>query len=519
MLKLRTIFNIGALLIIIVIVVNCNSTSDKSSRKIPSGINVSEGKKLAEQYCSTCHPFPKAEILPTHYWGRVLPIMGFFLGAGKQKFKFADYSNPVAKMRLTASGLFPDSQLIATKDWIAINNYYLYMSPKKLIETDNLNIEMDLGQFTVEQIPWKSGHEGLTYLNFVNGNYELGYNTSNDSYYLKLDSNGNEIEKTKTDHPLVDVIKRDNSEYLLLMGQMNNIDEPTGKLLLKNNGLKELLDPLERPISFEIEDFNNDGEENILIAEFGKFLGGINIYNLRDPESKLNIYSSPGAVKTIVKDVNNDGLKDFYVLMAQADESVYLFMNQGDFKFNIKSLITMPSYYGTTNFELLDMDGDGDDDIICSSGDSGDFGIVFKPFHGVRLFENQGNNQYEQVWFHPQQGAYGTASADYDNDGDIDIASIGYFASYLNRNKELFIYFENKGNEIVNWKFKPHSFRGDKNDCWIVINNADVDNDGDIDILLGANSKVLNPERKAEKLNEWQQDGGMVTVLRNNLIN
>ena len=510
----------GILLIVLVLLTACNASNEKveeNKEKEPFDLNL-EGAQLAQQYCSGCHAFPKAEILPRNYWGKVLPIMGFFLGAGKEKFKFADYLNPVAKERLSKSGLFPESPVLSTEEWIAINKYYLYNSPLELSVKKTPRFDMKLKQFTAESLPWKSAHEGLSYLHFNNDRYELGFYSERESYYVKLDASGKELQKTKIASPLADVSKKNDGELLLLMGELNNIDEPSGSIVLQTDSLQQLIAPLERPINFEVEDFDQDGVDDILAAEFGKFLGGINIYTQKDTIRKLNIHSGSGAVKTMIKDVNKDGLTDFYVLVAQADESVYLFLNKGNLKFEKKRLLRLPAHYGTTHFEILDFDGDGDDDVLCSSGDSGDYGIVLKPFHGVRLFENLGDNQYEQVWFHAQQGAYGTASADYDQDGDIDIASIGYFATYLNRDRERFIYFENQGNEKEKWRFEPHGFKGKANDCWILITNADVDQDGDLDIILGANSKVLNPERKTLKLRQWQEQGGMVTVLKNNLV-
>lgn len=509
---------LSALIIATLLYLLSCTVEDKGIQKIKQPPADDPGLLLAQQYCSACHAFPKAEILPTTYWGRLMPIMGFFLGAGKEKYQFADYFNPVAKDRLSKSGLFPEESIIDVEDWIAINKYYLNYSPREITVDDPPKFDMNLAQFSVEALPWKSAHEGISYLNFIADHYEIGYYTESESYFVKLDKAGEELEKMSIASPLADIHKSEAGELMLLMGKLDNIDVPTGKLLEKREGLQELITPLERPINFEVADFNQDGVDDYLVAEFGKFLGGVNIYTQGDSLRKINIYPQSGALQTVLKDVNNDGLPDFYVLVAQADESVYLFLNQGDFTFEQKRLFRLPAHYGTTDFELVDFDGDGDEDIVCSSGDSGDYGIILKPFHGVRIFENKGNYQYEEAWFFAQQGAYGTAAADYDNDGDIDFASIGYFAAHLDRDKELFIYFENVSTDENKWEFIPHGFRGEEGDCWIRISKADVDGDGDIDILLGANSKVLTPEKKGIKQEQWQNEGGMVTVLKNNLI-
>lgn len=473
---------------------------------------------MAEMHCARCHQFPKAEILPKRYWKEVLPIMGLHYGKIKEGKFFSDFGNKVAKERLLSSGLFPQTDIITDEDWEAIMAYYNDNAPENLPRELKPVFNYNMSQFSKEALPWKSLGDGLTYMNFNDGNYEIGFNSENISQYIKIDKNAKAFEKSELPFPLVDVVKNGNAELLLILGRMINIDAPTGQVLVKNKGVFKFIDNLERPIDLVLEDFDNDGSIDILIAEFGKYLGGINIYKqVADSIKKTTIHPKPGATKFVVKDVNNDGLKDFYALVAQEDESIYLFINEGQLKFSKKRLLQLPPYYGTSYFELLDFDNDGDDDIICSSGDSEDFTSSIKPFHGVRLFENDGKNNYNQVWFHKQEGAYGTVSADFDNDGDIDIASIGYYASTKNKDQESFLYFENVSSSDEKWKFKPFAFKGLTNECYMLIKARDIDNDGDLDILLGSNSGIFLDKKKALKTKEWQTKGGAITILRNNL--
>ena len=43
-------------------------------------------------------------------------------------------------------------------------------------------------------------------------------------------------------------------------------------------------------------------------------------------------------------------------------------------------------------------------------------------------------------------GCYKAAARDFDNDGDLDIASISFFADYIRRPGEGFVYLKNNGN-------------------------------------------------------------------------
>ena len=108
------------------------------------------------------------------------------------------------------------------------------------------------------------------------------------------------------------------------MGRIFNIDEPTGSISVLRDSPKPLMEGLQRPVDFILDDFDNDGIVDILVSEFGKYLGGINIYTNKGQFGKTNLHPKSGATNFVIRDINNDGLKDFYVLVAQEDESVYL---------------------------------------------------------------------------------------------------------------------------------------------------------------------------------------------------
>jgi hypothetical protein len=53
--------------------------------------------------------------------------------------------------------------------------------------------------------------------------------------------------------------------------------------------------------------------------------------------------------------------------------------------------------------------------------------------------------------------------------------------------------------------------------CWVLIESIDVDQDGDMDIILGANTTFVTPEIAARNLKAWAKHGGVISILRNNL--
>lgn len=93
-----------------------------------------------------------------------------------------------------------------------------------------------------------------------------------------------------------------------------------------------------------------------------------------------------------------------------------------------------------------------------------------------------------------------------------------FFVLFVKKNKsnESFIYFENISSSEDKLEFKAYSpLKSDEN-CFMLIKSKDIDNDGDLDILLGSNSRIFTGKTRKGSLNSnWQKDGGIITILRN----
>ena len=84
-----------------------------------------------------------------------------------------------------------------------------------------------------------------------------------------------------------------------------------------------------------------------------------------------------------------------------------------------------------------------------------------------------------------------SAIADYDGDGDQDIAMISFYPDWDWETPESFVYLENEGN----FGFRPAALTRDYFGVWISIEAADVNDDQKPDIVLGlANWPNLVPE-------------------------
>ena len=221
-----------------------------------------------------------------------------------------------------------------------------------------------------------------------------------------------------------------------------------------------------------------------MVSEFGDLTGRLAWYeHLPDGGAKRHLLTSePGALNTVVRDFDGDGRPDVLALTAQAMEGVSLFHARPDSGFSREWLLRFPPSYGSASMEYVDVNGDGLPDIVYAIGDMGDFPSPPKPYHGVRVFLNDGTNHFAEKFFFPMPGAYKAIARDFDGDGDVDIAAIAFYPDYASGHPLSFVYLENLGG----MRFKAWTFADADRGRWLTMDAADVDGDGDIDLVLGS---------------------------------
>ncbi|MFN3488222.1 MAG: FG-GAP repeat domain-containing protein [Emticicia sp.] len=480
----------------------------------------SEGEKLAQTYCASCHLFPEPSLLDKTTWkNNIMPVMATQLGL--QIVNGEVYPD----IQQGADGKFESVASITPEEWAKIVAYYEENAPEKLPNQGRKPISAITNLFSVKPISIpQSSFPSLTFIKIDSANQQIY--AASDATLSIFDKKATTILAQKVEETIVDIDfgntlqKAGNrTGYFTNIGILNPNDltkgslhgfDFAGKNNFKNTG--KTLENLTRPVQSISVDLDKDGLIDQLICGYGNKNGSLIYYkNLGKNNYKaLTIRALPGAIKTYIDDVNKDGLPDIWVLFAQAQEGIFLFTNKGKdaagvLQFDTKEILRFSPVQGSSFFELVDLNKDGHKDILYTSGDNADYSThLLKNFHGVYGYLNDGKNNFKQAFFYPINGCFKALARDFDKDGDLDIATISYFPDFKNQPKEGFVYLENKGK----FEFSATSIKEVNAGNWLVMDAADLDADGDEDIVLG------NFDRKKRgRINESKKDTAVLVLV------
>jgi FG-GAP-like repeat len=465
---------------------------NQSHKEIPNS-SIEAGEMLAKKYCQSCHAFPEPSLLDVNSWDKgVLPNMGPRLGIFN--FNWDQYPSMRRDRNLPAD-YYPSQPLLTADEWHNILNYYLATAPDSLPPQQRpYPIKNDLSIFSVSAPAITRTNPTTCFIQV--DTTQLPHTLLQSDIFrksvIRYDRNLQPVDSFPTSGPVVDIDFRVLPQVATNIGQLNPTNARLGKLetiLLQENGKMFLdstmhIDSLQRPVQSIRVDLNADGKPDELVCEFGHLTGALSWYeNTGDDHHYIRhvLRPVPGAIKAYIKDYNRDGLPDLIVLFAQGEEGIFLFTNRGHGQFDQKQILRFPPSYGSSSFELDDFNNDGYPDILYTCGDNADFSKVLKPYHGVYIFLNDGQWNFNQKYFFPINGCYKAMARDFDGDGDLDLAVISFFADYQKQPEEGFVYLENKGD----FNFMPHSMPETQQGRWLTMDVGDLDGDGKPDIFLG----------------------------------
>lgn len=454
-----------------------------------------EGKELATLYCGTCHQVPLPEQLDKKTWlFGVLPKMGPRLGI----YSFQNFTYEVNRNSPgLPPGFYPDSAVISPDQWSKIMNYFYEEAPDSLALSYSA-ISKEFDQFEVKTPAIEPGSPPVSSLVKIDeANHRLFVAHGTEMKLKVFDAKLKKTGEAGTITVAVDLSLETNGEMknrsglLLNMGALSPFDVTHGSLQrvkVDESGAIEILpgrlmDGIVRPVHVSQADLDGDQKEDLVVCGFGNFTGELFwLKNKGDDHYEKKILRAfPGAIQTMVSDINHDGRPDILALMAQGDEGFFSYEQNPDGTFTEKRRLRFSPVAGSISFDLADFNNDGFPDLIYTSGDNADYSQILKPYHGVYIFVNDGKWNFSQQYFFPINGCFKAIARDFDLDGDADIAAISYFSDFKKRPEESFVYLRNEGG----FRFSPLTVKEYGTGRWLTMDAGDLDGDGDCDIVLG----------------------------------
>lgn len=254
----------------------------------------------------------------------------------------------------------------------------------------------------------------------------------------------------------------------------------------------------------------------MVISEFGDLTGELSLFIQNDSGyyDKKTLLNQPGTIRVVSEDMDGDGLRDLIALTSQGDETITILYQKKDLSFEAQKVLRFNPVYGSSWFELMDYEGDGDLDLVTVHGDNADKSYVQKPYHGMRLHLNDGQNNFTEVFFYPMNGATRVVASDFDQDGDMDFGLLSTFPDYENAAKRTFVFLDNTDSEA--FQFDSFTVEDSLKAKWFLMDKGDVDADGDTDIILSCFSLPFIPA--PQKLADlWNKEAIDLMILENKL--
>ncbi len=252
------------------------------------------------------------------------------------------------------------------------------------------------------------------------------------------------------------------------------------------------LDGWPRVADVQLADFNGDGTLDVAVAAFGWRKVG----NLTVLENHTTDYTKPsfvarvvdprpGAIHAVPVDIDKNGKVDLVAVIAQQFETVVAYLNTGatETAFEPKVLYTAPHpNWGSSGIEVVDLDGDGDLDVLLTHGDTFDDQIV-KPYHGIQWLENRGAFPFVEHTLADLPGVSRAQAGDLDGDGDLDVVAAAFMAGGTDVDESelgALVWLE----QVRPGVFERRTLvKGAPR--YATLDLGDFDGDGDLDIVVG----------------------------------
>ncbi len=254
-------------------------------------------------------------------------------------------------------------------------------------------------------------------------------------------------------------------------------------------------------------DLDADGDLDVAVAGFGYDNGETSwLENLGDGTfERHELLRLSGAINAIVADLDGDDRNDIVSLVSQEWEEIWAFVATPGTPgaFSLRSLwgSSNPDF-GSSWISLVDLDLDEDPDILYSNGDAFDYAPAnSRPWHGVQWLENAGDLEFRYHRIADLSGASSPQAADIDGDGDLDVVVSSGYNDWRDPEVTSLAWLENNGR----LQFAMHHIASVPTHI-ITVAVGDLDGDGRPDLVTGG-MHVNGPFDRMSRVTVWTNDG------------
>lgn len=454
--------------------------------------------KKIETFCGDCHGMPRVASFPITHWRKEVERgFGFYNMSGRSDLDPPNLYDTIAYF----------TQQAESEDTFfeKVNSVAASQELKKLFTVDPSNQIEESG---IANILFTEIRSGGTVTNaFLTSDMVSGK-----VCIVQPDSATQQKELLKGQAPVnatvCDIDQDGNTDVIVSdLGMYKATDSTRGSITLlhaKEDGYEKVVlrEKIGRVCQTVVADFDNDGKSDILVGEFGYFFNGSIVLMRRTgdgfQESDFTsevIDSRHGVVRIVPHDFDQDGDIDFAAAIAQEFETVEIFINDGTGNFTPNKIFQadFPSY-GTSGIVLVDLDQDGDQDLLYTNGDTFDSSLP-KDYHSIQWLENQGKLKFKHHHITHMPGVHCAKAADFDQDGDLDIVACAFMQPIAEaKDYDSIVYLENNGGQI----FSKYSIEKN-NSLYPNLEIGDFDENGKTDFVVGTASMIA-PSKKQQPL-------------------
>ena len=459
--------------------------------------------KKIEAFCGDCHGMPRVASFPITHWRKEVERgFEFYNMSGRSDLAPPNLYDTIAYFTQKAESeetFFEKVNAVAASQEL-----------KKIFTVDPTDQKEDSGIANILFTDIRSGdNSSKVFLtsDMVSGKVRIAHPDSATPQKELLTG------KAPVNATVCDIDQDGNTDVIVSdLGMYKATDSTRGSITLlhaKDDGFEKVVlrENIGRVCQTVVADFDNDGKSDILVGEFGYFFNGCISLMRRtgDGFQKSNFTTEVidrrhGVVRIVPHDFDQDGDIDFAAAIAQEFETVEIFINDGNGNFTRNKIFQadFPSY-GTSGIVLVDLDKDGDQDVLYTNGDTFDSSLP-KDYHSIQWLENQSPADRSEMKFQHHHithmpGVHCAKAADFDQDGDLDIVACAFMQPIAEaKDYDSIVYLENNGGQ----NFSKYSIEKN-NSLYPNLEIGDFDENGKTDFVVGTASMIA-PSKKQQPL-------------------